>query len=93
MGIDWRWSERWFMRMLIDGDEANINGNWQWIASVGVDPQPPAWRMFNPTLQQQRFDPRGVYVRRRVPSCGPCPTSIWPSRGGCPMSSGARSAV
>jgi deoxyribodipyrimidine photo-lyase len=67
MGIDWRWGERWFMRMLIDGDEANNNGNWQWIASVGVDPQPPARRMFNPTLQQQRLDPRGVYVRRHVP--------------------------
>lgn len=67
MGIDWRWGERWFMRSLLDGDEANNNGNWQWVASVGVDPQPPARRMFNPTLQQQRFDPTGVYVRRHVP--------------------------
>ncbi len=67
MGIDWRWGERWFMRTLLDGDEANNNGNWQWIASVGVDPQPPARRMFNPTLQQQSFDPGGAYVRRNVP--------------------------
>jgi len=67
MGIDWRWGERWFMRTLLDGDQANNNGNWQWIASVGVDPQPPARRMFNPTLQQQRFDPEGSYVRRHVP--------------------------
>ena len=42
LGIDWRWGERWFMRLLLDGDEANNNGNWQWIASVGVDPQPPS---------------------------------------------------
>jgi deoxyribodipyrimidine photo-lyase len=67
LGIDWRWGERWFMRVLIDGDEANNNGNWQWIASVGVDPQPVSRRLLNPTRQQQRFDPDGIYVRRYVP--------------------------
>jgi deoxyribodipyrimidine photo-lyase len=67
LGIDWRRGERWFMRLLIDGDQASNNGNWQWIASVGVDPQPPSRRMFNPTLQQQKFDPGGVYVREYVP--------------------------
>ena len=67
LGIDWRWGERWFMRFLIDGDEANNNGNWQWIASVGVDPQPFYRRMYNPARHQERFDPRGEYVRRYVP--------------------------
>jgi deoxyribodipyrimidine photo-lyase len=67
LGIDWRRGERWFMRLLLDGDEASNNGNWQWIASVGVDPQPPSRRIFNPARQQQRFDPDGVYVRRHVP--------------------------
>jgi deoxyribodipyrimidine photo-lyase len=67
LGIDWRWGERWFMRLLIDGDEASNNGNWQWIASVGVDPQPPFRRMYNPVRQQARLDPAGVYVRRYVP--------------------------
>lgn len=67
LGIDWRRGERWFMRLLIDGDEANNNGNWQWIASVGVDPQPPFRRIYNPTRQQSRFDPSGAYVRRYVP--------------------------
>ena len=67
LGIDWRWGERWFMRLLIDGDEASNNGNWQWIASVGTDPQSPARRIYNPTRQQERFDPHGVYVRRYVP--------------------------
>jgi len=66
LGIDWRWGERWFMRHLLDGDQASNNGNWQWIASVGVDPAPAFQRMFNPTLQQQRFDPGGDYVRRYV---------------------------
>ena len=67
LGIDWRWGERWFMELLVDGDEASNNGNWQWIGSVGVDPQPPARRIYNPSRQQQRFDPDGSYVRRYVP--------------------------
>jgi deoxyribodipyrimidine photo-lyase len=66
LGIDWRWGERWFMRLLIDGDEANNNGNWQWIASVGVDPQPFFRRIYNPTLHMERYDPQGRYVRRYV---------------------------
>ncbi len=67
LGIDWRWGERWFMRLLIDGDEANNNGNWQWIASVGVDPQPAFRRIYNPARHMERFDPDGEYVRRYVP--------------------------
>ncbi len=74
LGIDWRWGERWFMRLLLDGDEANNNGNWQWIASVGVDPQPAARRIFNPARQFERFDPDGVYVRRYVPELERVPT-------------------
>jgi len=67
LGIDWRWGERWFMRLLLDGDEASNNGNWQWIASVGVDPQPAFRRIYNPTRQQARFDPDGAYVRQYLP--------------------------
>jgi deoxyribodipyrimidine photo-lyase len=67
LGIDWRWGERWFMRLLVDGDEANNNGNWQWIASVGTDPQPAFRRIYNPARQQERHDPDGDYVRRYVP--------------------------
>jgi deoxyribodipyrimidine photo-lyase len=73
LGIDWRWGERWFMRLLLDGDEASNNGNWQWIASVGVDPQPAFRRIFNPARQQERFDPRGAYVRRYVPELSGVP--------------------
>jgi deoxyribodipyrimidine photo-lyase len=73
LGIDWRWGERWFMRQLLDGDEASNNGNWQWIASVGVDPQPAFRRIFNPTRQQERFDPDGTYVRRYVPELADVP--------------------
>ena len=67
LGIDWRWGERHFMRLLIDGDEANNNGNWQWIASVGVDRQPPYRRIYNPARHQERYDPDNAYVRRHVP--------------------------
>jgi len=67
LGIDWRWGERWFMRLLLDGDQASNNGNWQWIASVGVDPQPASRRIFNPARQQARFDPDDIYVKRYVP--------------------------
>ena len=67
LGIDWRWGERWFMRLLVDGDEANNNGNWQWIASVGTDPQPAFRRIYNPARHQERYDPDGDYVRRYVP--------------------------
>jgi deoxyribodipyrimidine photo-lyase len=67
LGIDWRWGERHFMRLLLDGDEASNNGNWQWIASVGVDPAPAFQRIFNPARQLRRFDPDGEYVRAYVP--------------------------
>jgi deoxyribodipyrimidine photo-lyase len=73
LGIDWRWGERHFMRFLIDGDEANNNGNWQWIASVGTDPQPAFRRIYNPTLHMERYDPEGRYVRRYVPELAGVP--------------------
>ena len=65
--LDWRQGESYFMRMLIDGDQANNNGNWQWIASVGVDPAPVYRRLYNPSSQRDKFDPSGEYVRRYVP--------------------------
>ncbi len=65
--IDWRKGEDYFQKMLIDGDISNNNGNWQWIASVGVDPAPVFRRIFNPTLQQEKFDPDGVYIKKYVP--------------------------
>jgi deoxyribodipyrimidine photo-lyase len=67
LGLDWRLGEAHFMHWLLDGDEANNNGNWQWIASVGVDPAPVFRRLYNPTSQQASYDPQGAYVRRYVP--------------------------
>jgi deoxyribodipyrimidine photo-lyase len=64
--IDWRWGERYFMERLLDGDLAPNNGGWQWAASTGCDPQ-PYFRIFNPTLQSQKFDPDGEYLRAYLP--------------------------
>jgi deoxyribodipyrimidine photo-lyase len=63
--IDWRWGERFFMQHLLDGDPANNNGGWQWTAGVGTDAA-PYFRVFNPVVQGQKFDPNGDYVRRWV---------------------------
>ena len=65
LGVDWRRGESVFMEHLIDGDLSVNNGNWQWVAGVGTDAA-PYFRILNPTLQAQRFDPDGTYVRRWV---------------------------
>jgi deoxyribodipyrimidine photo-lyase len=80
--LDYRLGEAHFMRYLLCGDEAQNNGNWQWIASVGVDPAPAFRRMYNPTRQQTRFDPDGAYVRRWVPELREVGTRSSRSRGG-----------
>jgi deoxyribodipyrimidine photo-lyase len=64
--VDWRWGEKHFADNLIDFDLAANNGGWQWAASTGCDAQ-PYFRIFNPVSQSERFDPRGVFVRRYVP--------------------------
>lgn len=71
--LDWRAGERWFMEHLLDGDIASNNGGWQWVTSVGTDPKPYFQRMFNPMAQQERFDPRGEYVRRWIPELNDVP--------------------
>ncbi len=64
--VDWRLGARHYADELLDGDVANNAGNWQWVAGSGVDPRPYR-RIYNPTLQAQRHDPEGDYVRRHVP--------------------------
>lgn len=63
--LDWRAGAQHFLGFLLDGDLANNNLNWQWVAGTGTDTNPH--RIFNPTVQGQRFDPDGDYVRRYVP--------------------------
>lgn len=64
--IDWRWGEAYFARKLRDYDLSANNGGWQWAAGSGTDAA-PYFRVFNPTLQTQKFDPNGEYIRRWVP--------------------------
>lgn len=64
--IDWRMGERYFMEHLIDGDFASNSGGWGFSASCGVDPQ-PYFRIFNPLLQSEKFDPSGDYIRKWIP--------------------------
>lgn len=64
--IDWRRGERYFMEHLIDGDFASNHGGWGFSSSTGVDP-PPYFRIFNPLLQSEKFDPEGEFIRHWVP--------------------------
>ncbi len=64
--IDWRQGEAWFWDTLADADEANNPANWQWTAGSGADAA-PFFRIFNPVLQGERYDPQGNYVRRWIP--------------------------
>ncbi len=64
--IDWRWGERYFARKLIDYDMASNVGGWQWAAGSGNDAA-PYFRVFNPDLQQQKFDPKLEYIKKWVP--------------------------
>jgi deoxyribodipyrimidine photo-lyase len=73
--IDWRWGERWFMQHLLDGDPAANNGGWQWTAGTGTDAA-PYFRIFNPVLQSQKFDPDGIFIRRWVPELAQVPTKF-----------------
>ncbi|MBY0476139.1 MAG: DNA photolyase family protein [Chitinophagaceae bacterium] len=64
--IDWRWGEAYFAKKLLDFDLAANNGGWQWAAGSGCDAA-PYFRIFNPYLQTQKFDPQLKYIRKWVP--------------------------
>ena len=64
--IDWRKGEKYFAQKLLDYDPCVNNGNWQWAASTGCDSQ-PYFRIFNPWLQQKRFDPECTFIKTEIP--------------------------
>lgn len=64
--IDWRWGEAYFAQKLLDFDLAANNGGWQWAAGSGCDAA-PYFRIFNPYLQTQKFDPKLEYINKWVP--------------------------
>ncbi|MFD8146779.1 cryptochrome/photolyase family protein [Streptomyces sp. NPDC059708] len=69
--VDWREGARHFLDLLVDGDVANNQLNWQWVAGTGTDSRPN--RVLNPVLQGRRYDPDGAYVRRWVPELAGLP--------------------
>ncbi len=73
--INWKWGEKYFAQMLIDYDPAVNNGNWQWVASTGCDAQ-PYFRIFNPWIQQKKFDPDCLYIKRWIPELSSLPPSV-----------------
>ena len=64
--IDWRKGADWFEDTLVDADLANNRAGWQWVAGSGADAA-PYFRIFNPVLQGEKFDPSGTFVRQWVP--------------------------
>ncbi|MFY8091176.1 MAG: cryptochrome/photolyase family protein [Chitinophagaceae bacterium] len=64
--IDWRWGEAYFAKKLLDFDFSANNGGWQWAAGSGCDAA-PYFRVFNPTLQTQKFDKDLNYIKKWVP--------------------------
>ncbi|MFC9319217.1 cryptochrome/photolyase family protein [Streptomyces nigra] len=72
--VDWRVGARHFLDLLVDGDLANNQLNWQWVAGTGTDTRPN--RVLNPVLQAKRYDPEGRYVRRWVPELAEVPRAM-----------------
>jgi deoxyribodipyrimidine photo-lyase len=70
--IPWQQGEAWFWDTLLDADLANNVASWQWVAGCGADAA-PYFRIFNPILQGEKFDPSGAYVRRYVPEIAELP--------------------
>lgn len=73
MQIPWQKGAAWFWDTLVDADLANNTLGWQWVAGCGADAA-PFFRIFNPTLQGEKFDPDGIYVRRWVPELTKLPS-------------------
>jgi deoxyribodipyrimidine photo-lyase len=64
--IQWQWGEAYFAQKLLDYDLSANVGNWQWAAGTGCDAA-PYFRVFNPDIQLQKFDPKGIYIRKWLP--------------------------
>jgi deoxyribodipyrimidine photo-lyase len=73
--LPWQRGKEWFWDTLVDADLANNAASWQWVAGCGADAA-PYFRVFNPTLQGEKFDPAGAYVRRYVPELARMPAAF-----------------
>jgi deoxyribodipyrimidine photo-lyase len=75
MLIHWRSGMAWFWDCLVDADLASNSASWQWCAGSGADAA-PYFRIFNPVLQSQKFDPDGEYLQRYCPELGGLPARL-----------------
>ena len=73
--IDWRLGRKWFEETLFDHDIANNSAGWQWVAGSGTDAA-PYFRIFNPSLQSDRFDKDGIYIKKWVPELRNIPSKF-----------------
>lgn len=73
--ISWKEGEEYFASKLTDYDPASNNGNWQWVASTGADSQ-PYFRIFNPFMQQEEYDPECKYIKQWIPELSPLEPKI-----------------
>ena len=71
--ISWVEGSKWFNETLVDFDAASNAMGWQWVAGSGIDAA-PYFRIFNPILQSQKFDPDGLYIRKWVPELAEFPS-------------------
>ncbi len=76
--IPWQRGAEWFLDTLVDADLANNSASWQWVAGCGSDAA-PYFRVFNPDLQAQKFDPNGDYVRRWIPELSGKSGELYPN--------------
>ena len=94
--IGWWHGAEWFMEHLRDGDIAQNQLNWQWVAGCGTDAA-PYFRVFNPTGQAKKFDADGGYIRRYVPELADVPIEHlhepWTRRTGSRRATPSRSST
>ena len=72
---DWRLGRKWFEETLLDHDIANNSAGWQWVAGSGTDAA-PYFRIFNPSLQSERFDKEGNYIKKWIPELKDLPSKF-----------------
>lgn len=73
--VPWQDGAHWFWDTLVDADLASNSASWQWVAGCGLDAA-PFFRIFNPTLQGEKFDPDGIYIKRWIPELAELPRTL-----------------
>ncbi|MFL2813241.1 MAG: cryptochrome/photolyase family protein [Candidatus Puniceispirillales bacterium] len=73
--LPWQMGEKWFWNTLLDADPASNTSGWQWVSGSGADAA-PYFRIFNPIIQGQKFDPEGEYVKKFIPELKDLPSKF-----------------